>query len=536
MAKPAIPQKGKSSGLLNLALVLLFTGVSLWLADLAFRYYEQARLVPRLPEIDSTAPVNLSALRYNDDQVERKTADGEFRILSFGDSYTYSVMDPQWSYNGILEQALNRAVGEYRFRVVNLGEPATGNRHFRAAHDFWSQVLDHQGVLFHIFLGNDLLDDAYMYASVEWAPNDAVLRGGNPILDAGNRRVPRKYPLRILDYAYAYWMSGKMRSAQGLPEGYNWAALTSFDPETFQEINFKFLENFDPQKLPDLLPGYEQVYLLLMQARKISESGRPVAIAIGPSEPQVDDALRAEVLAANQRVESQYDLGLPLRIIERLRDRFAPDVMLIDLTPEFREARARTGEKLYFRRNTHWDREGNRLAGDVISGHLLHGWFGQDAPSQINFDREQGALITADEIDTYLEPIAGRAGISVPLVTGAVRAVHLFDGITGQPDNWAIAPLDKPVLIEFSEAQGYSVMRLHLFHSDKRKYRFTVEARSDGHWRDVADYSETAVGGILEIELENAPVSAIRLTGLYNSKQENDPGNAYLHIEEVEFY
>jgi hypothetical protein len=536
MAKSEKPRQGKSSRLLNLALVTLFTAASLWAADLAFEYYERTRLVPQMPETDATDPINLSALRYNDGQIERKTADGEFRILSFGDSFTYSVMDPQWSYNGVLQQRLDQAVDEYRFRVVNLGEPATGNRHFRAAYEFWSQVLEHDGVLFHIFLGNDVLDDAYLYASVEWAPNAAVLKGGNPVLDAGNRRVPRKYPLRMLDYAFAYWMSGKTRSEQDLPEGYNWAALTSFDQETFLAINFKFMENFDPQKLPDLLPGYEQVYLLLIKAQQIIESGMPVAIAIGPSEPQVDDGLREAVLAANGAAAGSYDLGLPVRIIERLRDRFAPDVKLVDLTGAFLEVREQRGEKLYFRRNTHWDREGNRLAGEVIAGHLLQDWFGREGATvpvnqQVHGD---AALLGIAQIDSYLEPVVGRAGRPGPVVTGAVRSVHLFDGITGRPDNWAIAALQKPVLVEFDEPRVHTALRLHLYHADGRQYRFVVEALQGGTWRTVADHSQNAVGGIREIELGAEPVSAIRVTGLHNSSQENNPANAYLHIEELE--
>ncbi len=520
----------------NLLLLVLVSALSIWLADRIFRAYENSQLVPRLPDINAAGPVNLSALHYNDGLVDRHSADGEFRILSFGDSFTYSVMDPEWSYNGILQRRLEESVGEFRFRVINLGEPATGTRHFLEAYNFWSQVLEHDAVLFHIFLGNDVLDDAYIHASVVWAPNEAVFRGDNPILVAGNRRVPRKYPVRMLDHAWAWWMSGKTRSEQDLPEGYNWAGLTDFDSETFQGINFKYMENFDPQKLPGLLAGYEQVLRLLQRAREISDSGTPVAIALGPAEPQVDDALRLEAITSRGADPSSYDLRLPQRIIERMRERVAPDVPLIDLTDAFREKRQQSGEKLYFRQNTHWDKAGNRLAGEEIAAVLNQAWFSKTGPAKpASGGSVDESLVSDSAIDAYIEPLAGSPGRNKPVISGAVRAVQMLDGIIGQPDNWAIAPLEKPVLFEFGVPQSFSKMRLHLYHADGRQYRFTVDILQNGEWHSVADHSEKAAGGIQEIELDDFLVSAIRITGLYNSAQEHNPANAFLHMEEVEF-
>jgi hypothetical protein len=534
MANTEQPGK-RTSGLVNLALALLFTGISLWLADLAFRYYERNHLVMDRPDIEGAGPVNLAALSYNDGLVERRSGEGEFRILSFGDSFTYSVMEPQLSYSGIVQQRLDQAVDQYRFRVINLGEPATGNRHFRAAYDFWSQVLEHDAVLFHIFLGNDVLDDAYLYSSVVWAPNDAVLKGGNPVLDAANARVPHKYPLRMFDYAFAYWMSARTRSDNALPEGYNWAGLTSFEPQVFNEINFQYLENFDPLKLPDLLPGYEQVRLLLQRAQQVSEAGKSVAVILGPSEPQVDDGLRATVLKVNHGEQQNFDMELPLRIIQRLKAQVAPDVMLLDLTPYFRENRAQTGQKLFFRRNTHWDGDGNRLAGDVIADHLLAGWFGQTPPlvrqTELSYRNE---LLGDAEIDAYLQPLTAAAEKAGLAVNGVFRSVHLFDGIIGRTDNWAIAALDQPVMLEFDPPRKLSAMRLHMFRADGRTYRYTVEAEREGQWQMVSDHSAQSAGGTQDIALGGAEISAIRMIGLYNSSQENDPANAYFHIEEIE--
>ncbi|MFT5140675.1 MAG: hypothetical protein ACI9CB_002340 [Rhodothermales bacterium] len=520
----------------NLLLLVLVSGVSLWLADRVFISYERSQLIPSLPKINGSGAINLSALKYNDSLVTRESETGEFRILSFGDSYTYSVMQPEWSYNGILQAQLQESIDQYQIRVINLGEPATGTRQFRKAYDFWSQVLEHDAVLFHIFLGNDVLDDAYINASVDWSPNEAVFRGDNPILEAGNRRVPQKYPLRMLDFAYAWLMSGRTNSGEQLPEGYNWAGLTDFDPETFQRINFKYLENFDPSKLPSLLAGYEQVLKLLERAQEISESGTRVAIVLGPAEPQVDDELRLELLTVNGAGQGDYDLQLAQRIIKALRDKVAPQVNLIDLTASFRARRAMSGEKLYFRRNTHWDKEGNDLAGNMIANELKTDWFG--LPSivvSLEEDPVYQPLISDTDIENYVGQLLGGPEKIRPDVSGAARAVQMFDGVIGQPDNWAIAPLNQPILLEFVEPHSFSAMHLHLYQDNGRQYRFTVDAMLNGQWQSVADHSQTAVGGMLEIELSDMPVSAIRIIGLYNSSQESNPANTFLHISELEF-
>jgi len=523
--------------LANLALALVVTCLSLWLADLAFKAYERTQLLPQLPATDGQGPVNLGALRYNDGWVDRAAPEGEFRILSLGDSFAFSVMEPSLSYSGVLQSKLHGAGVAEQVRVINLGEPATGTRQYRLAYDYWSRVLEHQGVLFMIFIGNDLLDDAYLHAGVEWAPNEAVIRGDNPILEPGAGRVPRKFPLRMLDYAYAWLMSRQTRSEKALPDGYNWAGLTDFDHETFMRINARYLENFDPGKLSDLLPGYEQVKLLLQRASEIAQSGVDVMVAVGPSEAQVDDDLRAQVLEFEGRAANEFDMGLPMRIIGRLRERHAPGVPLIDLTPWFRARAQDGGEGLFFRHNTHWNREGNRVAGEVLAARLRDTWFGQHGEPEPPSDLEPlpvNVLFNVDQIDTYLAPLQGYHESGGTTITGAVRAIHLMDGISDREDNWAIAPLGTPVLVEFGRGVALTGLRLYLYDSDGRQYRYKLEVQSGGVWHTLVSGDGEAVTGLQEIGWGGGAVNAVRITGLYSSIAERDPKNAYIHIREME--
>ena len=520
----------------NVALVLLFTAGSLWLADLGFRAYERHFLLPQYPDPAGTSPVNLTQLSYNEGLVPRASPAGEFRVLSFGDSFAYSIMEPARSYGGVVQQKLAAALPGQTVRVVNLGEPATGPNSFRAAYDFWSQVFEHQAVLFHIYLGNDVLDDAYLHAPLVWEPNIAVLEATHPLLAAGSNRVPARFPLRMLDYAYAAWLTRRNAQEADLPPGYNRAALADLDQEALDRAYFTTMDNFSPERLPLLFPGYQQVYLLLQRAQAIADAGIPVAVVLGPSEPMVNDTLRKELLQQHSASPGAYDLGLPARIIGRIKDQAAPDVPMLDLTVPFRVTHQETGEKLYFRRNTHWDEAGNRLAGERIADFLLRSWFGQPGkhPAMADPAWPGPELVSRQALDSYLLPLFTENRQNLPEVNGAARALQLFDGVIGDPENWAMAELNRPIELRWSHAGQYSAMQLHLYGADDRRYGFLLEAQLTGGWQVVADHRESPLHGLVKIDLPDQPILALRLTGTSNSNQAVNPSNAYIHIHEIE--
>jgi hypothetical protein len=544
MTSPAESHRRKSSAWLNFALLLVFGLGSLWVADLGFRAYERQFLVPQYPAIEDLAPVDLAQLSYNDGVVPRGTAEGEFRILSFGDSFTYSVMEPTLSYNGIVQQQLNEALAGARssdntqvnVRVVNLGEPGTGPNSFRLAHDYWSQVFQHQAVLFHIFLGNDVQDDAYLQSPLVWEPNIAVLQSTHERFAGGSKRVPSKFPLRMLDYFWAGWLSFKSTVDAELPPGYNWAAVTELDEADFLNTYFRFLDVADPKKLKALKPGYQQVELLLQRAQQLAQSGIKVAVVLGPSEPMVNDSLRDTVLAAAGASARYFELGLPARIIRGIQQRAAPDVPLLDLTAVFREDHQVTGEKLYFRHNTHWDEAGNRLAGLAIGNFLAANWF--DLPATLPSEKPDWyspLLVANATLDRYVETLLQPTAKAMPEVTGAARSLQLFDGIVGDDNNWAMAELGQPIEVRWQQPLTFSRIRVHLHGDDGRSYGLLLEARVNGEWQVLADRREEAVVELLDLELPGIQTSTLRLTGTSNSDQAHNSDNHYLHIEELEW-
>jgi len=529
------PQTHRGSRLANLALALIATILSVVVAEWGFRWVERGWLNPELPELDSQAPIDLSLLRYNEGRVQRHLEADEFRILGFGDSFAYSVMVPELSYSGVLQSLLQQALPDRRIRVVNLGEPATSPRNYRESYDFWSPRLEHQAVLFLLFQGNDVPDDAHLWTPIEWSPNVGVIEEAHPILAAYNPRVPRKFPLRMLDYAWAWWMSSRTLSEDQLPQGYNPAAATDFSEEDFLQINKDYyFENFDPERLPDLLPGYEQVLRLFKRAQAAAESGRLVAVALAPGQPQVDAALRQQILSEAGRRAEEFDPGLSARVIRYLRDRVAPDVLLLDLTLPFRTWAEKQASSPYFRRNTHWDQAGNRLAGEWLAEALLASWFGgPPADPDLSLHPKDNVLVDRDTIEDYLSPLFGKDS-DLPEVSGGLRTVLLFDGVTDDPQNLTLVPLAEPLVLSFDPPRSFSTLRIHL--ADKnRRYRFIVDTQADGQWTTLADYSDEGVAGVINVPVEDGVISALRIVGLGPSDLENPPDSRFLYLHEVEF-
>src|SRR5690606_30081416 len=119
-----------------------------------------------------------------------------------------------------------------------------------------------------------------------------------------------------------------------------------------------------------------------------------------------------------------YELGLAARIIGMLQQQYAPDVPLLDLTAAFRARHRQSGEKLYFRQNTHWDEAGNRLAGEEIAAFLERRWFNLDAGAGDSQTQKPGAafagapLLSDAEIRQYVHGLFASMRDTLPVVSG----------------------------------------------------------------------------------------------------------------------
>ncbi len=390
-------------GALRIAVLLVSLGVSLALADAAFRLYERIHLLARMPEPGDVGAIDLGALNYNEGVVERSKAPGEFRVLSFGDSFGYSIMQPDRSYAGIVERELARARPDLDVRVINLAEPATSPRDYVAASRYWAEIFEYDAVLFHVYLGNDMIDAPFYDRTRDWRPIYGFGEHDRSIVDGRLRRIPHRFPLRMLDHLYALW---RAEPPTPPPPGFNLAAASNLDERTFRQTLTAQMLNFDVDQLEPMREGYDEVVRLLRRAVELKQAGKGVAVALGPSEVQVRPEVFDWVVEQSALDAGRYDVFLPQRVIARIASRIAVGVPFFDITAAFQRRHAATGAPLYHRRNTHWDAEGNVLAGEVIASVLGEVWFGL-APSPHTatpgIPRPGGAHVSDDAIDLYVD-------------------------------------------------------------------------------------------------------------------------------------
>ena len=174
-----------------------------YIVDFVFKKYEKEHVYTYAPR--DAASYSLENMLLNDAHgvVYKRKPAREYRILVFGDSYTYAVTQPQYGFCAVLEKKLN-AMGLGRtFRVVNLGFPSISFPEYLERFAFWSQALDYDAVIFNVYFGNDFNDvrnTPYDPAAFSKQLAD-ICRHGMPY--GLYTLVPHQYPFRFLDFIKA---------------------------------------------------------------------------------------------------------------------------------------------------------------------------------------------------------------------------------------------------------------------------------------------------------------------------------------------
>jgi hypothetical protein len=100
--------------------------------------------------------------------------------------------------------------------------------------------------------------------------------------------------------------------------------------------------------------------------REVERIGAKHVIIIHPDQFQVEEELRRELERTYNLDMNQYDLDLPQRFL--LDYCFTKGILCLDLLPTFRARGAAGG--LYLLRDTHYNKEGNALAAQLIFNFL----------------------------------------------------------------------------------------------------------------------------------------------------------------------
>lgn len=361
-----------------------------WLVDVLFRQYERDHLLSYVSMRAGTyAP---ATLLYNDhgERITRKKTPGEFRILAFGDSYTYAITDPGHSFCSVLERRLSRLLGR-KVRVVNLGYPGVSFPEYVNNIFFWTQALEYDAILSNVFIGNDFEDVRHIPYDPETieAGLQSLCRRG--LAYGPNTLVPALYAFRFLDYIKANVLNEVLRSpmlsrvcsiADPTGEFPNPPGYRTMLKLSQERIDAKHRVNMQPYnrrllfRQDNALPWY-RLHLAILS--RFAAKGVPVLVMLSPPPCVLSPEISTRTRAAMGLGPGDIDLSLPRRLTLELARRVGlPAGDVLDLTPCLAE-RTPSGETTYVP-DTHWSIAGNAWVGDLLADELARRWFDRSVP------------------------------------------------------------------------------------------------------------------------------------------------------------
>lgn len=361
--------------------------------DFVFRNYEKEHVYSYAGP--GAASYSLEAMLLNDhhDVVTKKKPAGVFRILAFGDSFTFSVTKPEFGLCAALEKQLNALGLDRKVEVVNLGFPSISFPGYLERLYFWSQALEYDAVVFNVYTGNDFNDVREMpYVPAAWNERLADLcRLG--MAYGPYTLVPHQYPFRFMDFIKAQVLF-KLQSDKELrrllflpdletlgvlPDGADprYRSLLPLSPAQMAAERRSTMKPYFRDTLFAYKNDIAWYELLLATAARLRASGKPVLVMLSPPEAAVAPDIGRQAAKDLGQDPAAFDSGLPGRVTRELaRQVGLPQEDILDLAPCL-AGTTPDGHGTYSGRDTHFSPEGNAWVGDLVAKALAGRWFGR---------------------------------------------------------------------------------------------------------------------------------------------------------------
>jgi len=280
--------------------------------------------------------------------------DQDLVVAVLADSFGLGVVPHAYHFTTVAERRLRESFGTrfQRIAVHDFGIASIGLSHYLYLLDH--EVLDYrpQVVAICLFVGNDVLHHAPRYAQSRPLTVQGLL---------SYQIAARLFAVREHGAAAAQLAAIGASEPGEIPP---WIADPSLEPPSFPVEEYMRIEAerfavLDASATAtDRALGRVQDGLDYAQRRL----GDRLLVVLIPDEFQVDEQLFEQLLAAAPHPQS-IQRELPQR---RIRAHCAArGIAVLDLLPALR-ARAAAGERVYHRRDTHWNAAGNRIGGEAL--------------------------------------------------------------------------------------------------------------------------------------------------------------------------
>ncbi len=276
----------------------------------------------------------------------RSDAANTIRIVALGDSFAYGIVGYEKNFLTLLERKLSARVCR-PVEVSNLGLPGLQPKDYL-------QMLADEGmaqhpdlVLVNLFAGNDFqrVGDATPF-------------------DARNWRLIG-FAQRLARYAAERRRNAEPGAPQiAAPKGWL-AAPNGFSPEAYIDLSAKYAPLLRREREAVVQTAIDDTLATIGEIAALA-APTPLAVAVLPTELQVNPGLRAAVLSQLKLREQDLDLDTPTREARARLD--ARGVTVIDLLPAL-SAADRDGNT-YATRDSHWNERGNEVAAEALAAAL----------------------------------------------------------------------------------------------------------------------------------------------------------------------
>ncbi|MEE8526663.1 MAG: SGNH/GDSL hydrolase family protein [Thermoanaerobaculia bacterium] len=312
--------------------------------------------------------LNSRSMRTAEYAAASRTGDqepGPYRIMVLGDSFTFASggvpYQQLWTLRMRQELEQSGALGE--LEVFELGVPGVGPRFELRLWELEHELVDPDLVILAFFAGNDFRDES-KHALEPWTETLPVRWSYTYRLIRNLRRVWQgREQLRLSD------SEQQVHERGGFDVGMKPEQIGPVrdDPQAYLQLEANRIQICRASQRNEFLRLAADVDDVIRRfATEVRASGADFLVVIIPDEFQVDPELRRKVLDHLQVSADEVDLDLPQRhLAGQLEEAGIP---YLDLVPLFRE-RTRT-QRLYWPNNSHWNPEGNALAGEAVADYL----------------------------------------------------------------------------------------------------------------------------------------------------------------------
>ncbi len=285
---------------------------------------------------------------------------GTYRILGIGDSFAAYLHPEGYNYNDVLQKKLQTLPGGDHIEVVDAGIPCTGPGYYYNTMEKHGDLFKPDLVVVGIYQGNDFFemrfDDKFIGQYISVPLQDRWWR----YLTLKNYWIYQFLDKRLL--LLAEFSRRDREFEQGLVK-----EKGSFSKAGFLRVQHAILWFFDKHNRQALNARFQQDAGVILRMKKWCDDRRiELVIAIFPAEIQVAPEMRQEILGDLKLKEESFDFDYTNTLLKNYLAEHG--IRYVDLTGPMREAGK--SKILYDLRNTHWNKEGNALAADIIFAYL----------------------------------------------------------------------------------------------------------------------------------------------------------------------